>query len=145
MESQAIVGKRSEFLRLIEHFRSRDWKIFYTDETWCGANHSRQHGWVERVLPNQRDNYDQYRGSVQETGGFRGGFVTFSGAGKRVIILHIGSKDGFLEGCMKCFIGKKGSTDYHDEMNAAHYEEWFRQVLVVIPDHSVIIIDQAPY
>ena len=30
-------------------------------------------------------------------------------------------------------------------MNKQHYEAWFRTVLSVIPDKSVIVIDQAPY
>ena len=67
-----------------------------------------------------------------------------SGAGKRIIIIDIGSKDGFL-GCGRAFIGKKGSLDYHDEMNAQHFEDWLGEVLEKIPDHSVIVIDQASY
>lgn len=68
-----------------------------------------------------------------------------SGAGKRIIIVGIGSKDGFLTS--KCFKGdkKKKNQDYHTEMNAQHYEEWFAEVLKLIPDKSVIVIDQASY
>ena len=41
-----------------------------------------------------------------------------SGSGKRLIINHIGSEDGFLEGVGECFVGKKDNADYHQEMNA---------------------------
>jgi transposase len=147
MEQNAVAAKRAEFLYDIKRYRENFWQIFYTDETWCGANHSRKFGWVEKVDPTKRDNFDQYRGGIQEINGFRGGIKQPSGSGQRVIILHIGNEHGFLEGCLKCFIGKKNlaSTDYHNEMNRQHYEEWFRTVLSVIPDKSVIVVDQAPY
>lgn len=68
-----------------------------------------------------------------------------SGAGKRIIIVGIGSKDGFLTS--KCFKGDKSKKkqDYHTEMNAQHYEGWFREVLTLIPDKSVVVLDQPSY
>lgn len=97
------------------------------------------------ALENNFDNYDQYRGHIQQIYGWRGGFKTPSGAGKRIIILHIGSEDGFLEGADLCFIGKKGTGDYHNEMNSAHYEEWFKKILNLLPEKSAVVINQAPY
>lgn len=145
MESSSVAGKRAAYLQKIHFYRRNGWHIYFVDETWCGANHHRQHGWLEKIEDSFRDNFDVYRSGVQAVGGYRGGFLVPSGAGKRVIILHIGSKNGFLDGSLKCFIGKKGSADYHDEMNAAHFEEWFREVLHKLPSKSVIVIDQAPY
>ncbi|XP_033222844.1 uncharacterized protein LOC117176697 [Belonocnema kinseyi] len=145
MESFTVAGKRAEFLRKIEEYRHNNWNIFYQDETWCGANHSLKRGWLEHVQKKNTDNYDYYRGHVQHYGGYQGGFVNPSGAGLRIIISHIGSKDGFLEDCMLCFIGKKGNQDYHQEKNKQHFEEWFRKVLRKIPTKSVIVVDQAPY
>jgi transposase len=68
-----------------------------------------------------------------------------SGAGKRVIIVGIGSRNGFLNS--KCFIGDKTKKkqDYHTEMNSEHFEEWFTEVLEIIPAKSVVVIDQASY
>ena len=69
-----------------------------------------------------------------------------SGSGKRLIINHIGSEDGFLEGCGECFEGKKNTNDYHNEMNSAHFENWFEvKVLPALPDKSVVLIDNAKY
>ncbi|XP_043468229.1 uncharacterized protein LOC122502310 [Leptopilina heterotoma] len=145
MESSAIAAQRDNFLRNIKFYRDNGYNIFYTDETWCGANHTRKYGWVENLDSSENSNFDYYRNNVQEVFGQRGGFITPSGSGLRVIILHIGGKNGFVAGCSKCFIGKKGTDDYHGEMNAKHYEEWFRHVLTVLPPKSVIVIDQAPY
>lgn len=59
--------------------------------------------------------------------------------------MHIGSENGFLESAQLCFVVKKGSGDYHKEMNAQHFEEWFRRVLTILPPKSAVFIDQAPY
>lgn len=40
-----------------------------------------------------------------------------SGEGKRLIILYIGSEDGFVPDVLLCFESKKNINDYLDEMN----------------------------
>jgi transposase len=144
MESPEMMGMRNTFLRQIRHLRHRGWSIYYTDESWCGANHSRKYGWQDQVTDISLCGFNSYR-DVPVVNGWRGGIKTPSGAGKRVILLHIGNEDGFLEGGLKCFIGKKGGSDYHDEMNKTHYEEWFRDVLARLPQKSAVVIDRAPY
>ena len=43
-------------------------------------------------------------------------------------------------------MGKKGSGDYHNEMNIAHYMEWFTEkMLPNCPPQSVIVMDNAKY
>lgn len=148
MESASVAASRHAYLRKIRKLRAEGYKIFYSDETWCGQNHTKHYGWQEQVIKGLNSDvttFDQYRSVLQEVNGWRGGFKTPSGAGKRVIILHIGSEDGFLKGAELCFVGKKGTSDYHNEMNAKHYEEWFKHVLNIIPRKSAIVIDQAPY
>lgn len=147
MESVRIAASRHAYLRRIRRLRENGYEIFYTDETWCGQNHTMKYAWQENIVEalNQHNNYDQYRNHLQEVFGWRGGFKTPSGSGQRVIILHIGSERGFLKGAQLCFVGKKGTGDYHKEMNAQHFEEWFRKVLTILPPKSAVVIDQAPY
>jgi len=68
------------------------------------------------------------------------------GAGRRIIMIGIGSEDGFLAPT-KCFIGQKNNKnqDYHTEMNGDHFKEWFAEVLAEIPEKSVVVVDQASY
>ena len=41
---------------------------------------------------------------------------------------------------------KKGSIDYHNEMNHVHFERWWdTKVLPSLPDKSVVLIDNAKY
>ena len=45
-------------------------------------------------------------------------------------ILFSGGPDGFIPGCDDIFIGKSDHQDYHKEMNAKHFSEWFLERLL---------------
>ena len=45
-----------------------------------------------------------------------------------------------------CFCERKRTGDYHDEMTAAHFEEWFHNSLLPnLQGNSLIVMDNAPY
>lgn len=71
-------------------------------------------------------------------------YVFITGKGKRLIITHIGSKDGFVEGGLHVFESKK-QGDYHKEMNSEVFENWFSEVLNKLEDNCVIVLDNASY
>ena len=131
-----VVANRHRYLRSINEYRANGYKIFYQDETWVNAHHTREYIW-------------QYIGSenveLLEDSTWKGGFNVPSGVGRRIIVNDIGSEDGFL-GCGKVFVGEKNSDDYHKEMNGVHFETWWKEkVLPLLPPKSVVIIDQAKY
>ena len=69
-----------------------------------------------------------------------------SGKGKRLIILHAGSANGWIPDAELVFVGKKDTSDYHGEMNQAHFEEWWEHDLLPnLPPMAVIVLDNAPY
>ncbi|KAE9521967.1 hypothetical protein AGLY_017640 [Aphis glycines] len=68
-----------------------------------------------------------------------------SGKGKRLIVVHIGSADGFVEGGLLCFESKKNTADYHDEMNGDTFYEWFCGILPRLKENSIIVMDNASY
>ena len=76
-----------------------------------------------------------------------------SGKGQRLIILHAGGVDGWVEGvdgwvegADLVFSSKTNSTDYHDEMNSKHNMEWMtQQLLPRLEEPTVIILDNASY
>ena len=84
MESISVAASRHAFLRRIRRLREEGYKIFYTDETWCAQNHTMKYAWQEHVIEalDSHNNYDQYRGHLQEVFGWKGGFKTPSGAGQ---------------------------------------------------------------
>ena len=75
-----------------------------------------------------------------------GGWKRPGGKGERLIILHAGSTQGWIPNCQLVFKSKTHSSDYHDEMNIAHFMEWFeKQLIPNIPPRSLIILDNAKY
>ena len=131
-----IVAERHKVLRKLPELRKNGYKIFYQDETWCNANSTREYIWQTKG-----DSEDL----IEDTK-WKGGMNVPSGSGRRLIINHIGSENGFLEGCGECFEGKKNTSDYHNEMNSTHFENWWEvKVLPALPDKSVVLIDNAKY
>lgn len=59
--------------------------------------------------------------------------------------MHIGSEEGFVDGGLLVFESKKGSTDYHEEMNGDVFLDWLKGVIPLLKDNSVIVMDNAPY
>lgn len=125
-ERPDIVAKRHEYLHKIKKIRAvTDCPILYLDETFLHQNHTVGKCW-------QLDG--------------EGGFKVPTGKGNRLIILHAGSKAGFVPGAALIFQSKTSSDDYHDEMNGDAFVEWFdTQLLPNIPANSCIVMDNASY
>ncbi|KAH7981754.1 hypothetical protein HPB52_001056 [Rhipicephalus sanguineus] len=70
-----------------------------------------------------------------------------SSKGGRLIVLHAGSENGFVDGASLIFRAKKCVTsDCHSEMDGPRFERWFKeQLLPNIEPRSVIVMDNAPY
>ncbi|XP_037518373.1 uncharacterized protein LOC119395162 [Rhipicephalus sanguineus] len=131
-----ITDWRNRFLRDVECYRAEGRKIFYLDETWVTAGPTRSIVWTDTVV--------QKRGRLfARANGLTTGLKQPSGKGQRLIVTHIGSEDGFVDGCLNVFRGQK-TGDYHEEMNGSRFEGWFNDVLQKLPAGSVIILDNAP-
>ncbi len=69
-----------------------------------------------------------------------------SGKGGQLIVLHCGNEQGFIPNGLLLFQAKKGTGDYHQEMDGPRFTEWFvDQLLPNIDANSVIIMDNASY
>ena len=73
--------------------------MVYLDETWANSQGSYERSWVES------DNRVQ--------GGTKGGIRKPSRKGTRLIILYVGSENGWLDGADLVFKSKKTIGDYH--------------------------------
>ena len=134
-ERMDIVAAWHRFLLDVQKFRDEGYKIYYQDETWCNAHHTRQ--FCRQHLSNPED-------SLLLAIQWNGGFAVPSGEGQRLIICHAGSEDGFVQNSLLCFIGKSNTSDYHNEINAKHFEEWWEEKLLQnLQDKSVVVIDNA--
>ena len=134
-----VVAQRHRMLRDLQKYRALQYEIFYQDESYCNANHTRQYIWQK---DDDNDDVNDLLGDTK----WKGGLKVPTGAGQRLIINHIGSCNVFLEGCGECFVGKKGTVDYHKEVNHVHFENWRKEkVLPALPDRAVVVIDNASY
>lgn len=120
----------------IRSYRAQNRPIYYLDETWVNAGETHTRAWVDTTVTSSRDAFLR---------GLTTGQKEPSGKGKRLIVLHIGSSDGFVPGGLLCFESKTNSTDYHDEMNGDTFYEWFVKTLPLLKKNTIIVMDNASY
>ena len=109
MERPDIVAWRHRFLREYREYRAEERQLVFLDETWVNADHTEPFQWYGRegtAVVNMQP------------------LEAPSGKGKRLVILNAGWEGEFLPNCDLVFIGNTKSADYHDKMNAIHFEEW---------------------
>ncbi|XP_040070412.1 uncharacterized protein LOC120843204 [Ixodes scapularis] len=93
------------YLRAIRKHRLHDKTIYYLDETWVNAGHTRSKVWKDTTE-----------------------------AVKALLTV------------LQKFWAKKGSGDYHEEIDGARFEEWFTEKLLPnLRPNSVIDMENAPY
>lgn len=126
MERADVVAQRVRYLRAISQFRKAGREIVYMDETYIHSSHGVSKGW-------------------QSADGEIGHHVPFN-KGERFIIVHAGSKQGFVPNALYINKAVRASGDYHLEMNSEVFEQWLRDQLIPnLPRKSVIIMDNASY
>src|ERR1700729_2108660 len=126
MESRRIVELRQKYLHQIKEFRQSNRAIIYLDETWFDTHDVVRYGWV-----------DDTKSCTLNAPCSRG---------KRVIILHAGSKNGFVPNALLLSAKNisQSSADYHEDMTADLFEKWFsEQLLPNVSPNSVIVMDNV--
>lgn len=125
IERLNIVNWRGRYLQSIRTFRNQNRNIVYIDESWVDNNITFGKCW-------QNDKIS--------------GITTNTSSSNRLILVHAGSKSGFITGAQLIFKAGLSKGDYHGQMNAINFERWLtNKLLPNLPKESVIIIDNAPY
>ena len=76
------------------------------------------------------------------------GLPRLAGKGQRVLIMGMGSIEGWLEGSIRVWKHKKDgpkTEDYHADIDGDAYKEWIKDCLKLLPPNSVLVFDNAPY
>jgi len=107
-EREDLVLWRREYISQIRRYRQEGRTIYYIDETWVNAGDCSSGVWVDKTVKSHKDAFLK---------GLTVGLRNPTGKGKRLIVVHIGSSEGFVDGGLLCFESKKNTSDYHDEMN----------------------------
>lgn len=135
-ERTDLLKWRRDYIMLIKKYRDEKRTIYYLDETWVNAGDVTEKVWMDTTIKSNRDAHLR---------GLSTGPKNPVGKGKRLIVLHIGSSDGFVPGGLLCFESKKSTGDYHDEMNGENFLNWFKMILPKLDENCVIVMDNAPY
>lgn len=128
MEKNDVAALRFSFLRKYQAILSchlqRD--IVFLDETWIFSKGSQTKSW-------QDDNIQ----SVRKPEGYDG---------KRFIVVHAGTRNGFIPNASLLFSSKSATSDYHGEMNSDLFKNWIEtQLIPNLEEPSIILMDNAPY
>ncbi|KAI4458109.1 charged multivesicular body protein [Holotrichia oblita] len=127
MESARLLLLRDEYLTKMKAYREEKRFICYLDETWYDTHDTIKNGW------------DDSTGMCSIN-------VPVS-RGKRIIIAHAGSMDGWVgEALLSAKNIKSSSLDYHEDMTSSLFEDWFvKKLLSALPPKSVIVMDEYMY
>ena len=70
-----------------------------------------------------------------------------SGKGKRLIVLHAGTRsEGLIDGGDLVFLAKSKDGGYHQEMNSVAFLEWFEnQLMPALKNPSLVVLYNASY
>ncbi|KAF0761570.1 DDE 3 domain-containing protein [Aphis craccivora] len=129
IEREDIVLWRTKYIEDIRKYRSQGRTIYYLDETWVNAGDCNERIWQDNTVTSHREAF---------VCGLSIGAPNPTAKGKRLIVVHIGSEEGFVDGGLLVFESKKGSADYHEEMNGDVFFDWLKGVIPLLKDNSVI-------
>ena len=142
-ERTEIIAWRASFLRRMREIRKNTptKPIVLLDETWVNEGYTRSRSWEDTTT------LEEPQKSVK-SGLTVGTIHKPAGLGRRLMIVHAGSSDGFLplsiEDCV--FEGKINvDGDYHKNMDCAVFECWFRKMMESLTKPSIIVMDNASY
>ncbi|CAH2089450.1 unnamed protein product [Euphydryas editha] len=72
--------------------------------------------------------------------------LTDTSSSNRLILVHAGSRAGFLNSGNLLFKASTATGDYHRQMNQTNFEKWTTEMLIPnLPPPSVVVMDNATY
>ena len=134
IDNSFIIQQRKKYIAAITKFRKEGRKIFYLDESYLNVNHSPARVLTDTTIKSAKDAADR---------GLSTGIPVKAGKGARLIIVGMGSTDGFVEDSNQIWkrTAKKGviSADYHSDIEAKGFTRWLKLCLVKLPPNSVVV------
>lgn len=89
------------------------------DETWLNEGITRAKVWQDKKIVSPKDAFLK---------GLSVGLRNPTGKGKRLIVVHIGNENGFVDNASWVF-ESHFTKEYHEEMTGESFHEWFGKIL----------------
>lgn len=136
IECQYVQCWRRIYLDQIRQYRAQNSPIYYLGEAWVNVGETHKKTLVDNMVNSPHDAF--LRGLTTEQ-------KEPSDEGKRLIVLHIGSTDGFVPGGLLYIETKTNTSNFHKEINSDTFSEWIVKILPLLRENAVIVMDNAPY
>ena len=123
VERPAVVAQGFAFYEKRHKLLQEKFTIVYTDETWVDTLSTVAKCWQHKDVHGVMPPYSR---------------------GQRLIVVHAGSKNGFVEGAQLVYKASACTGDYHKEMNAVNFTKWLTEKLIPnLSPNSAIVLDNA--
>lgn len=130
IERDDIVVWRNRYLEQIRKFREEGRSVYYLGETCIDAGEC-----SDQTMSD--GNVKSRRGAVLPG--------VSNPRGKRLIVVHVGSEEGFVPGGLLAFCSKKNTLDFRDEIDGDIFFDWMKTVVPLMKEKSVLVMDNASY
>lgn len=125
MEKPEIVALRMAYFARKQELEDAGYRLVYIDETWLDSAYTMQRCWQGPGVSGVRPPCNR---------------------GQRLIVVHAGSREGFVEGAKLVYKAAASTGDYHNEMNGQLFTKWIQERLIPnLPDKCAIVMDNASY
>ncbi|KAJ4447175.1 hypothetical protein ANN_09176 [Periplaneta americana] len=122
---EVLLSRQEKAAETIRKLREEGKPILYLDETWVDTNLTFRKCWQHKDVT---------------------GVLTTVNASNRLIVVHLGGINGFVEGCELVYKAGTATGDYHGQMNSNNFEKWvIEKIIPNLSTPSVILMDNAPY
>lgn len=127
MERSEVTAARTKYIREMRQLKQAFHNVVYLDETWVNQDLTLGKCFTDKVFKHTPGGEPPCR------------------KGNYLIILHAGTRDGFVNNAELVFQAEN-KTNHDNPMNSAFFEKWFRnQLLPNIAPNSAIVMDSASY
>lgn len=129
MERSSISAKREAYLRIVMENRDlpeeQQKDVIYLAECYIHQSFKLKKCWQSVNISGVKQNVSK---------------------GKRYVVIHAGSKNGFVPNALLIFSGTNKKEEYHSDMNKQNFTKWVEGKLIPnLPKASIVVMDNAPY
>ena len=125
IEKPSVVEQRLRFYSKRKELEGQGYNFVYVDETWIDSAYTAKRCWQGENMP---------------------GALPPCNRGQRLIVVHAGSKNGFIRGAQLVYKAASATGDYHHEMNGQNFKKWLEEKLLPnLHSPSSIVVDNASY
>lgn len=125
IEKSNVISLRLNFFKRKHELEAIGYRLVYIDETWIDTSYCAKACWQ---------------------GLSTSGVVAPCNKGQRLIVVHAGSRDGFVPGACLIYKASASTGDYHKQMDGNNFTKWLTtQLLPNLEEPSAIVMDNASY